>query len=223
MKFLDEVYFCFRFAMIMKANIEEGMWLPPFECSSKKVILHRKFIELAQEEIKRVKNLPGKATPLRLSSRPPKSVQLADPSTAIKGIAKKKAEKLSETVINGVGNFIAIIATPKWFADRAWFSIKNSLLLSFPHSLPKPINHKEAENHDLSSFGDDLLQKTKKVSNLSSYCDAQGMVAWICDEIKKLHIGSNYENNFCFYHDEISQMNHAETLDWMQSQWVLKN
>ena len=26
MKFADEVHFCFRFTMIMKANIEEGMW-----------------------------------------------------------------------------------------------------------------------------------------------------------------------------------------------------
>ena len=46
--------------MIKKNNAEEGMLLVPFDHSGKKVVLHKKIMELVDEKTKIVKNLQGK-------------------------------------------------------------------------------------------------------------------------------------------------------------------
>ena len=71
--------------------------------------------------------------------------------------------------------------------------------------------------------GDGWRAKIKTVSALSSYCDIQDMVSHICNETKKLHIGSPFETNFYFYHDALSQMNHQDTLEWMRKKGHLKH
>ena len=45
MKFTNEVRFCFRVAMICNnkdGNVKEGVWLPPFKYSGKKIVLYKK-------------------------------------------------------------------------------------------------------------------------------------------------------------------------------------
>ena len=63
MKFVDEARFCFGVDVIKKNDSKEGVRLAPFQCGRKKVVLHKKIMELADEETKRVKNLQGKPTP----------------------------------------------------------------------------------------------------------------------------------------------------------------
>ena len=56
---MDDVH-CFGVSMIKKDGAEEGARLAPFENSGKKMVLHKKIMKLAEEEVKRVKNLQGK-------------------------------------------------------------------------------------------------------------------------------------------------------------------
>ena len=106
MKFADEVRFCFSIAMVNDDRNDVGVRLPPFECTGKKLILHHKHEELVQEEIKRVKSLPGNTALWRASNRPPNSTHQTDPTTKIKGIAKNKAAKLAEVGLNTVADVV---------------------------------------------------------------------------------------------------------------------
>jgi hypothetical protein len=223
MKFAEEVRFCFGVAMIKNNGIDEGVRLAPFEYTGKTVVLHKKFMELVKEEIKRVKNLPGNTAPWYISTRPPKSVYLTDPTSFIKGVGKKKAEKLAAAGIHTVADILNSPTVPDDFTERAWLSIKSSIPPSVPPSPPSPINHKLADNPYLSLYGDSWLSKIKTVTALSSYCDIQDMVTHIYNETKKLYMGSPYEKNFYFYHDALSQMNNSDTIEWMKLQGYLKH
>ena len=60
------------------------------------------------------------------------------------------------------------------------------------------------------------------VTTMLPYCNTQAVVNHDYNKTKKLCIDPNYESDFYFYYDALSQTNHAETLDWMQIQGCLK-
>ena len=47
----------------MKYGVDQGTCLALFERTVKKVLMHKKIMELVQDEIKRAKNLVGKSAP----------------------------------------------------------------------------------------------------------------------------------------------------------------
>lgn len=112
-KFTNEIYFCFRLAIVSSEDgAEEGAWLLLFEHSSKKVIIHEKYIELVSKEIKRTKNLQRNTALWFASSRLLKSMCLSDPTVAVKGAAKKKAKKLAAIGICIIADIINTLTTP---------------------------------------------------------------------------------------------------------------
>ena len=68
--------------------------------------MYCKYEELVQEEIKRAKSLPSNTALQYTLFYPPKSMYQSNPTTVIKGIAKKKSQKLVEVDINTITNSI---------------------------------------------------------------------------------------------------------------------
>ena len=114
MKFTDEVHFCSGVALIDG----EGTRLDPFECTSKKVVLHREWEKVRDTELKRVSELTGQRAPCYQNTQPAGSVHLNDPITCLKGVGRAKEKKLQEAGIHAVKDFLDYTIPPEGLTVR---------------------------------------------------------------------------------------------------------
>ena len=144
----------------------------------------------------------------------------------VKGLGKKKSEKLNSAGINAVDDILNTPEPPSDFTKKAWEKILYNVPTNVDISPPPPTNHAKADNPCSSLHGQEWENKIKTFSGMSTYCDVRDMITRIYEETKKACIGSPFESNFYFYHDALSQMNNTETIEWMKMKgyhkhWIL--
>ena len=221
-KHADEVRFCFGVAMIE----DEGVRLPPFEHTCKKIVLQRQWEKLRDEEFKRAQHLTGKCAPWFQSKRPPNTSCLDDVIIKLKGIGKAKGKKLSEAGVHAINDVVNAVEAPPGWTNHQWENLRKNTPTHLPPSAPPPLDHRKANNPCLSLCGDCWEEKLKTSSALSKTGTIRDLVTHVHRETKKAFAHAKCAENFFFYHDALSQMNNVATMQWMKfmgyhEHWIL--
>ena len=141
-------------------NELEGICLPFFSYTGKEVLVIKKYEQKIKDEIDRVKSLTnGKTTVWVITSCDTDSLYLEDDISEMKSIEKKTKDKLENTGIYKVKNFIYSDTSPSAVTTRIASILNKSNILvpsiqkidtqasnAFPDSCPDNINYLSANN-----------------------------------------------------------------------------
>ena len=88
---------------------------------------------------------------------------------------------------------------------------------------PEPTNHMNAENPYESKYGNDWHKKIALVDKMNKYVCVTSLIKHIYEESKRIMEGTIHENDWYFYHDALSLMTSAESIEWMKKEGIYKH
>jgi hypothetical protein len=214
-------------------NRVEGKRCKAFCYSGKVVLSIKDYRDKKNEEIKRVKLLKGNNYWV-VDRRKKGEFFLDDFVSVIPGIGKKIEERLKEEGIFTVGTLGALSdnAIDALCANPAT-KLSTNLLKKFrdlsktSRNANKPadliLDHRQADNPYLSLYGEEEWEKRIKRSvTLAAYISIADMIEFMVSESQRVMKGTYHEDDWFFYHDALSLMTAASTIQWMREKDYLK-
>ena len=238
-KFADEIRRCCGVAKISLGsnNQELGVRCKSFDYSGKTLISIEAEEQNILNECIRVNNLK-----VGEDWKEPKTINrniyCNDPITIFKDVLDKDVMKgIGYEYLKKIGTELNIISVsdlldyksngsikecPKKFATKLQRLLNMCYMVS-EGDRPKRRNFKDAVNPYEARYGSTWRDEIKKVGAMSKHVCITEMVQHIYDESKRIMMGTNYEDNWFFYHDALSLMTSKECKKWMDEKGILKH
>jgi len=221
--------YCLGCAVVKNESGErEGVVAPLYDYSGKKLITLADWKELVEKEIRRVKGLrsPGEWIVRR---RRKGEYWRSDDVGEVKGVGSTSKTVLFENAILSVGDLIdldeaAMAVVCSSASGQVARKIRSAQIeaqntVKEGDTPPDDIDYRRAENPYLARYGaEEWEAKISKAAALSGYALVTDMIRHIHDETKKMMAGTKHEDDWFFYHDALSLMTCAGTVEWMKEQ-----
>ena len=199
----------------------EGVRLPLFDYTSKKILTIRNYNEYVRKEINQVKTMknPINAGWIVKPRRNSSIIYETDSVGRLSGVREGRMKKLAEAGITQVFQLAAIGATEEEVKQSIKeIATQSKLTPSFIQNLhhqalqaehgepPQEVNHLLSENPYESRYGVEWEKEIKKTKIVRPYICVKELVLHIVEETKEAYKGTKHEESYLFYHDALSQM-----------------
>jgi hypothetical protein len=185
------------------------------------------------EEIERVRKLQGIGGGWIESSRNDGQLWESESIKLVKGVGKRTAERLVDKGIVSIGDLkqcnnqqLANLlgrGLPLKVLTRLHLLVQGTLA-GEPPANAIPFDHKKEINPYLSRYGPaNWIAKLSKSAFMNKYVSIATLVMHVYTHTKACFAGTQYADNFYFYHDALSLMTAAETVTWMKEQGIHKH
>ena len=226
-KYTHQSRFALGCAVIEKNGVVEGVNLPPFNYSKRKILGIPAFNLARQAEVMRVQKLPTGGGQWITGKRKPGELYWDDSLTEVKGIKEATASKFHEAGINTVGELIdAHNADPsayilegisqKGFA-KYFEACGDAQIGAFEAS--SVVDHRRAENPYSSLYGSvEGEKKLRESGGMKKLMCVTEMVDWMMTKTHAEYSGTDQAESWMIYHDALSIMCAESCQTWMKSQ-----
>ena len=239
-KYEQEGRLCLGCAVKEVNGKREGVRLLPWDYSASKIITIKEANKLVAAEISRVKALDRNTkewtSDPQASARVYWNDMLVRIFSQIKQLSKAKAELLASKGINTVRDLHDLCSQPqnelkafvkslKGIGLKGLQTMHESCLTPEEGSRPPVDYYIDARNPYEARFGSELDEwgeekwrsEIMKSSTFSGKRCIKELVMHIVLETKKCYAGTEHEATYYFYHDALSQLTNAATVEWMKT------
>jgi hypothetical protein len=234
MKYTEEARLSFGCAKVrLPGGAIEGRRCKPFIYSGKWLRTIKEFEELRAQEIRRVRTLPGSGAPWVVGHRKAEDGYFEeDEVSAMHRIGKVLAEKLSSEGVKTVGQLANLSDECLTEFARKTARVTQTRLINLRNLarnakpgayLSKVIDHKIAANPYQSLYGDEWEEKLDSSTAMKGHMCVKSLVEHIISASAKVMQGTEFENDWYFFHDALTQMTNKETIEWMDQKGYLKH
>jgi predicted flap endonuclease-1-like 5' DNA nuclease len=242
LKFPKEARFSFGVCVRKNADgVEEGIRLPFFNYTGKKIVTMQRYEKLVIDELSRVNAIPrGEKRELEnwagYKQRKKGDIWENDKLTYLQGIGPVKAAKLSSVGINSINDLkntsdeevksIALVTKQKPSVIFKW---REATKLAKPgdSEFPKYFDHIEGnDNPYIAKYGLDNWKESMKTksskSGLKDYVCVTDLVTHIDRETRLAYADTEYRDTYMWSHDALCQMYDDKCVEWMKENDLYK-
>jgi len=225
-KYVKQGRYCLGCAIVLRdGGGREGVVAELYDYSAKKLITLDEWWERIEKELERVRKLRSPGEWLK-RTRKKGEYWRTDDVGEVKGVGATSKSVLFENDVTTVGQLIdldeAAMALVCASAStqvankirRAQVEARNSVKDGEAPAGEK--DHRKEENPYMSRYGDDWEKEIAKTAALSGYALITEMIQHIHDETQNMMKNTVHENDWFFYHDALSLMTCAKTVEWMR-------
>ena len=199
-----------------------------FSYTNKKIVIIAEYKIKIQQEVTRVQCLPTAPNLIWVVNTRPSDGRLyiKDPVTVIPKIGKTTAAKLVTHGITKAGHLSnpSPIATKRLCTNnvRSLYSTTTAAKTCHPGRCPHTIvDYCSMANPYLAKYGEPRWrEEIAKSTMLSPFISIKELVSWIHDEAQQMMMGTIHEEDWYFYHNDLSLMTGEETENWMRKRGI---
>ena len=234
-KYPEEVRLSLGVAQVKIGDNIVGKRAVPFDYSAKVLLSISDYEMHIEKEIRRVRRLSGKAAPWYQNTRKDvKELWEEESVKLLKGCGKKSVEFLEKhritTILHlkqkSIVELTAIAEKGNAIRKLIGFKVQAESSLEGAPPAALVVDHTKEANPYKSLYGEEWEQKIGESHFMKKYICVTKLIKHIHDKSAAVMKGTEYENDWYFYHDALSLMTANRTITWMKEQgyykrWVL--
>jgi hypothetical protein len=234
-KYEKEIRFCLGCAMVtLPDGKETARRCKEYDYSGKTILSVKDYARRMEAEIRRVKNLPAGGSGWVFDAAP--SIVFEDDNlNRLNRVGDKTRDQLLKLGYDKVGDL-------KGLSDDLVIQLHGKLsrvplagLVAAVEQAstecqegerPEKVDYRQHDNPYEARYGNNWESELKKATQMQAYVCVTDMIEHIVQESKAAMEGTAHEEDWMFYHDALSLMTAADSIEWMREKdylrrWIL--